>query len=106
MPNPQSSRPLARILILPTNIALVTPPIEQLDALRGFGTFLVTRFDAKTDPHIGIDLGDTDLPPHSAFPAGLVPRFIAVLEASGYRVTVRDRRTEWGVSVIEELGEV
>lgn len=79
------------ITILPSNVALVRPRAEDLRPLWGYENFLIADDDAERPP----DHGETDDPPFSscsAFPAGLIARLQAALEADGFRVAVDDRR--------------
>jgi hypothetical protein len=85
-----------KIVVRPDNIALISPPAEQLGPLLEYQRFFLG--DAELAP-LDLDKGGpeaTELSPCSAFPAGLLPRFKAALTAAGYRVTTDDRRPRAG----------
>jgi hypothetical protein len=89
---PAGGRHRAQIVVFPTNVALVSPPVEQLEPLADYRSFVMADGESAGGPP-GEDLLDNPgVAPGSAFPAGLVPGFHILLATAGYRVTVDDRR--------------
>lgn len=85
-------RTKVKVTVLPTNIALITPPVGQLSPLRDYQPFILEGVDPTRDRSCVEALPEPELSFCSAVPAGLVPRFRDDLAAQGYRVTVDDRR--------------
>ena len=66
---------------------MVSPPFAQLMPLHSYKAFFLVDLERSTN-----ELSHAQLGPCSAFPAGLVPRFQAILANAGHRVTVTDDR--------------
>src|SRR5262245_23917243 len=92
--------PEVKILVLTTNVALVSPPAEQLKPLAEYQSFFIDKTDMAVDNLVD-QIDGPELSPSSAFPAGLLGRFQAALVAGGYRVTVDDSRSEEKLHVNE-----
>jgi hypothetical protein len=75
-----------RIVVRPDNVALLSPPAEDLPPLLPFRKFVI-------EEQPGDDaLDEPEGSPGTAFPAGLVPHIEAALTAAGHDVTIDDRR--------------
>jgi hypothetical protein len=105
-PPRSDNRPRAKITVLPTNIGLVHPAVQELSPLLGYGEYVIDKRNLTAD-HLGEEAGgECQVGGWSAFPAGLVPRFRDALTAGGYGVAVVDRRpSDQGMTVNQGLVE-
>src|SRR5262245_33466947 len=94
-----------KIVVLPGNVALVSPPAEELGPLLDYQEFALGDGHSAGEPPGDAAAHASDLGPCSAFPAGFVPRFRDALVANGYHVTVDDRRPDEKLQVnMEQYG--
>jgi hypothetical protein len=84
--------PPVTITVLRTNLALVQPPVEQLQPLLQYRNFFLDSEKIARERFGERASEDLLAPPHSVVPAGLVARFNETLTAHGYQVTVADKR--------------
>jgi hypothetical protein len=106
----QSNKRVVLAIITPENFALLDPPVPSLEPLLSY-----YEFEFESDGPYGhrrvereVSMAVFDHRGRLAFPAGLLPRCRAELEAHGYAVTVKDhrkfgRRFQLNEALLEEV---
>jgi hypothetical protein len=89
-----AAKPLVRVIITPRHLALVDPFVPLLVPLLTYRTFQFEGGGPAGHRRVErvVDLTTFDLRGRLVFPAGLLPRCRAELEAHGYQVEVEDCR--------------
>jgi hypothetical protein len=95
--------PKARIIVLPTNLALASPQVEQLPPLAAYKRFLLDAATLDLNQSARDVLPESEICAGSFFPAGLAPRLRSTLQTAGYRLTEHDLRSVDGLGLDEEV---
>jgi hypothetical protein len=85
---------VVRVIITPQNLALVDPPVPLLKPLIEYTAFAFEPAGPTGHRRAeqNVQVATTDFRGRLAFPAGLLPRCQAELEANGYEVEIEDCR--------------